>query len=40
MNKDCNGLSAMRDGFSAVATDELDQIQGGQTSRVGIGGAP
>ncbi len=32
MNKFCNGFSAMLDGFSAVSLDELEQIQGGQTS--------
>ena len=32
MKKYSNESNAMRDGFSAASTDELDQIQGGQAS--------
>src|SRR5687767_14682540 len=32
MDKFCNGFSAMPDGFSAASMDELDQVEGGQTS--------
>jgi hypothetical protein len=32
MNKYCKRSSAKLDRFSTVAKDELDQIQGGQTS--------